>query len=234
MAGAGAGGEPGSPGSQALGAAGGGDPRAGSDWAKLPADLLEKVASTLVAQTEAAWAAHLKEDGWWTEVHIKEIMAKRKWNGNCPLFAFARVCKGWRKAQLKVGGPLRTRVKSDVLLPGRVALAKWALAEGCPRDDGYGYNMDKFAARYRQAELVKWLCGEGAFVMDAWLMMEAADSGNLELVRWLRAEGCPWTAFLRDKAATKFGYTDDFGNLEEKEYNYEYGYEDSDEVSDDE
>ena len=34
--------------------------------------------------------------------------------------------------QPKVGGPLRSRVKSDVLLPGRVELAKWALAEGCP------------------------------------------------------------------------------------------------------
>ena len=60
MAGAGAGVEPGSAGSQAPGAAGGGDPRAGSDWANLPADLLERVASTLVAQTEAGWAAHLK------------------------------------------------------------------------------------------------------------------------------------------------------------------------------
>ena len=44
----------------------------------------------------------------------------------------------------------------------------------------------------------------------------------------------------RDWAATKFGYTDDFGNLVEEEdesddeYGYKYGYEDSDEFSDDE
>ena len=56
-------------------------------------------------------------------------MEDRERDGNC-LFVFARVCKGWRKAQVKVGGPLRTRVASDVLLPGRVALAKWALAGG--------------------------------------------------------------------------------------------------------
>ena len=72
------------------------------------------------------------------------------------------MCREWRKAQLKVGGPLRTRVKSDVILPGRVALVKWALAEGCPRENGF-YTMAEFAARY----------------------------GHLELVRWLRAEGCP-------------------------------------------
>ena len=75
------------------------------------------------------WAAKLKEWGW-SEGEIQEIMEERKREGNC-LFVFARVCKGWRKAQLKVGGPLRTRVKSDVIAPGSVALVKWALAEGC-------------------------------------------------------------------------------------------------------
>ena len=149
MAGAGAGVEPGSPGSQALGAAGGGDPRAGSDWANLPADLLERVAATLVAQTEAGWATQRKErnPAYWTEETLQERMAKRKVDGNC-LFVFARVCRAWRKAQLKVGGPLRTRVQSDVILPGREALAKWALAEGCPRVDRYGDNMAKVGTRY--------------------------------------------------------------------------------------
>ena len=76
--------------------------------------------------------------------------------------------------------------------------------------------------------------------MDENVMMEAAASGNLELVRWLRAEGCPWNrwtcsyavnkghvevlswvrengapwdAFTRDKAAVELGYMDDLGNL---------------------
>ena len=151
---------------------------------------------------------------------------------------FALVCKGWRKAQRKVGGPLRTRVDLDVVAPGSVALAKWALAEGCPREDGYG-NMAHEAARYGHLELVKWLCGEKGFAMDGWVMMEAAFSGNLELVqflrgegcpwsyntcyravdgghvevlRWARENGCPWDAVTRDEAAAKLGYTDDFGN----------------------
>ena len=74
-------------------------------------------------------------------------------NGNC-LFVFALVCRGWRKAQLKVGGPLRTRVPSDVIAPGRVERAKWALAEGCPRERYFNYNMAHATARYGHLELV--------------------------------------------------------------------------------
>ena len=213
------------------------------DWAGLPEELLVKVAGTLVAQTEAGWAAHLKEcKPWMSEEEIQKEMAKRKRDGNC-LFVFARVCKEWRKAQLKVGGPLCTRVRSDVILQGRVALVKWALAEGCPRQNEEGFSMAMAAARYsHDLELVKWLFGEGGFAMDAQVIADAAVSGSLEVVQWLRGEGCPWTwttcdvavqqghvevlrwarengapwaAQTRDWAADKFGYTDDFGNLED-------------------
>ena len=55
------------------------------------------------------------------------------------------------------------------------------------------------------------------------------------MLRWARENGCPWKAYTRDWAATKLGYTDDFGNLvEEEESDDEYVYEDSDEFSDDE
>ena len=43
-------------------------------------------------------------------------------------------------AQLKVGAPLRSRVESDVIAPGRVALARWALAEGWARPWARGPN----------------------------------------------------------------------------------------------
>ena len=93
------------------------------DWAGgLPDEVLEIVARKVVAQNEAEWAAKLQEGGW-PKWEIRERMADRKRDGNC-LFVSARVCKGWRKAQLKVGGPLRTRVPSDVVLPGSVALVK--------------------------------------------------------------------------------------------------------------
>ena len=210
------------------------------DWAGLPEVLLVKVAGKLVAQKEATYAAWLRQlYPNWTEERIQEMMEERKRAGNC-LFVLARVCKPWRKVQLEVGGPLCTRVYSDVIKPGSVALAKWALAEGCSRESPGGSTMAHAAAGYGHAELVKWLCGEGGFAMDVEVMMRAAWSGNLELVRWLRAEGCPWDhftcsravtkghvevlrwarengcpwhAYVRDKAAEKLGYTDDLGNL---------------------
>ena len=71
--------------------------------------LLGKVAATLVAvaQHEAVYAARLRENHPnASEDQIQEAMVKRKRDGNC-LLVFARVCREWRKAQLKVGGPLR-------------------------------------------------------------------------------------------------------------------------------
>ena len=202
MAGAGVG-HPGTQSPEGPAAPGGAAPRPGPDWAGLPEDLLVEVAGKLVAQTEAGWAAWCKEGSpdWWTEERLQEQMAKRERDGNCCLFVFARVCKHWRKAQLKVGGPLRTRVDSDVLLPGSVAMVKWALAEGCPRERNMWYTMAHAAAEYGQVELVEWLCGEGGFAMDESVMNSAAHGGNLELVRWLRGEGCSWSTWTCQCAA---------------------------------
>ena len=165
------------------------------DWAGgLPAEVLAEVAAMLVAQTEAGEAARLKRrrGTYWTEERIQDHMAARKREGNC-LFVFALVCKGWRKTQLKVGGRLCTRVRSDVIVPGRVALAKWALAEGCPREKekklGYSIstytNMATLAAWYGHLELVQWLCREHGFATGGRMKLSAAQSGNRELVEWL-------------------------------------------------
>ena len=97
-----------------------------------------------------------------------------------------------------------------------------------------------WAAHSGNLELVQWLCGEGGFTMDEWVMKTAAGSGNLELVQWLRGEGCPWDwrtclyavakghvevlrwarengcewdAATRDRAGEELGYWDDLGNL---------------------
>ena len=215
------------------------------DWAKgLPDEVLAKVAGTVVSSNEADWAARLEANGF-SEAQIHALRGLNEMRGGSTkgLFVFARVCKEWRKAQLKVGAPLRTRVV-DVILPGSVALAKWALAEGCPRADDGGFpTMATEAASHGHLELVRWLCEEepqgGGFEMDD-LMTNAVIGGNLEMVqwlkeegckweymtcyyavihgrvevlRWLRENGCPWTAVDRDRAAEELGYTDDFGNL---------------------
>ena len=92
----------------------GADPEERRDWAGgLPDEVLVKVAETLVAKNEADWAAVLDPDDYLGEKYIQEKLAKRKLEGNC-LFVFALVCKGWREAQLEVGGRLRTRALSDV------------------------------------------------------------------------------------------------------------------------
>ena len=76
------------------------------------------------------------------------------------------VCKPWRKAQLKVGGRLRTRMDLEVAMPGGLALAKWALAEGCPREKGNGVTMASAAAHFGHMVLVQWLIEEQGFAMD--------------------------------------------------------------------
>ena len=162
------------------------------DWAGLPLEVLENIAKKHIAQTEAGWAAHLKEVAGYSEEDIQVMMARRKREGNC-LFVFAMVCKEWRKAQLKVGGRLRTRMDSDVTMPGQVALAKWALAEGCPRESGDGPTMASAAAQHGDMVLVRWLVQEQGFAMTRTVMGMAARSGNVELVRWLRGEGCDWS-----------------------------------------
>ena len=166
-----------------------GGPEVWRDWGNrfgegLPAEVLAKIAET---HAEADWAAGLKRKNpdWWTEERIQEETAK----GNC-LFVFAMVGKAWRKAQLAVGGRLCTRVESDVIFPGSVALVKWALAEGCPRVRG-SQTMAQAAAFHGHLGLVQWLCVEGGFAMDVRVMNYAASSGNLELVQWLWGGACP-------------------------------------------
>ena len=39
----------------------------------------------------------------------------------------------------------------------------------------------------------------------------------MEMLRWARENGAPWYARTRDWAAAKLGYTDNFGNLCEKQ-----------------
>ena len=35
---------------------------------------------------------------------------------------------------------------------------------------------------------------------------------DLEMLRWVRENGCEWTAETRDDAARWYGYTDDFSD----------------------
>ena len=48
------------------------------DWAGLPEHVLMKVAEKHIAQTEAGWAARLREEPYWPEEMIQAKMAERK------------------------------------------------------------------------------------------------------------------------------------------------------------
>ena len=72
------------------------------------------------------------------------------------------------------------------------------------------------AAESGNLELVQWLRGEGC-PWDWGTCYWATDRGHVPVLRWARTNGCPWKAYTRDQAAAEFGYTDDFGNLVDDE-----------------
>ena len=83
-------------------------------------------------------------------------------------------------------------------------------------------------------ELVRWLRGEGC-PWDKWTCYCAVNQGHVEVLRWIRENGCPWGAETRDLAAAQLGYTDDLGNLVDESDEDEYSDEyEYDEYSDDE
>ena len=54
---------------------------------------------------------------------------------------------------------------------------------------------------------LKHLHSRGHLERKEWLCMFAARSGQLEVLRWARANGCPWDRRTRDKAA-ELGYVE--------------------------
>ena len=173
------------------------------DWAGgLPIDVLAKIAETVVAQKAGSAVPDFIELGSNEYGDLLQYMPVKLKRQGSSLFPFAMVCKGWRKAQLKVGVPLRTRVSSDVIPPGRVELVKWALAEGCPREGrlmqlsearipAYGPtvwdNLTMFAAGYGHLKLLQWLVQDMGFPVDLSATLNAQFRGHQEVLQWLQA-----------------------------------------------
>ena len=68
------------------------------------------------------------------------------------------------------------------------------------------------AASSGNLQVIQWLRGKGC----PWSYLTcylAVENGRVEVLRWARENGCPWDAEARHKAAAKLGYTDDLGNL---------------------
>ena len=76
--------------------------------------------------------------------------------------------------------------------------------------------MDE-AAGSGNLELVQWLRGEGC-PWDYGTCQLAVKFGHVEVLRWAREHGCPWYGETKYKAAAELGYADNFCNLGVEDY----------------
>ena len=65
---------------------------------------------------------------------------------------------------------------------------QWLRSNGCPWD---GYTIEFSAAR-GQLEQLKWAHEQGGAPLCLDTFIEAAAGGHIEVLSWLRAQGCPW------------------------------------------
>ena len=72
--------------------------------------------------------------------------------------------------------------------------------------------MCSSAAESGHLEILQWLRAEGC-PWNGGTCYYMVDQGHAEVLRWARENGAPWDAATRDRAAAELGYTDDFGNL---------------------
>lgn len=78
-------------------------------------------------------------------------------------------------------------------IAGNIEVLRWALDNGCPRRSKH---LCTVAARSGQIEVLAMLRGDqryaSEFTMNVWTFIETAEAGNIEVLEWLRANGCPW------------------------------------------
>ena len=86
----------------------------------------------------------------------------------------------------------------------------------------------RYAAKSGNLELVQWLRGEGC-PWDSLMCSFAIEHDHVEVLRWARENGCEWDRFTRDWAAQYLRYTDD-GNLVDGDDSDEYSSDDEQEA----
>src|SRR4029079_513747 len=76
----------------------------------------------------------------------------------------------------------------------------WRLNEQVQRN-GDKEPASVLAARYGQLELLKWGVEQAGWKLEARLCTAAAEGGHVEVLEWLRANGCPWDDYVCGHAA---------------------------------
>ena len=110
--------------------------------------------------------------------------------GTTSLTLFSRVSKACRSAAVCVAkdeASLRRLKARDVVCS--VELVKWAIEQGCPREDGR--LICAFAARGGHLETLQWLRASG-FEWEWRTCLYAARGGHHDVLKWARGNGCPW------------------------------------------
>ena len=60
---------------------------------------------------------------------------------------------------------------------------------------------------------MQWLKTQEGFKLDTKLFVKACEGGHLEIIRWLRSEGCPWGAYTVEYPSA-WGAAANSGHLE--------------------
>jgi len=88
------------------------------------------------------------------------------------------------------GCPLDSRVIYHAAHQGRVDMGRWAYARGCPWDSWTIAN----AVFEGHIDFIRWAIDEAGQTLGPDACVAAARRGHPNLLRWLRARGCPWAA----------------------------------------
>ena len=84
---------------------------------------------------------------------------------------------------------------------GRLDVLKWLFEKGCPIDHTRCASRAAYTAH---VHILQWMKDNGMTVEwcdDLYHMFSAASKGHLDVVKWLRANGCPWDEDVCIRAA---------------------------------
>ena len=82
---------------------------------------------------------------------------------------------------------------------GRLDVLKWLFEKGCPMDHKLCASRAAYTAH---VHILQWMKDNGMIgEWHGYHMFSAASFGHLEVVKWLRANGCPWDEMAFSSAA---------------------------------
>ncbi len=101
------------------------------------------------------------------------------------------VCTQWR-ALLGRHDPASTCYITKLVFEGHLNIVQWAAKSlECPPRNWIWNNTCAGAAKGGHLEILQWLKSQGC-PWNNETCADAAEGGHLELLQWARSQGCPW------------------------------------------